>query len=108
MGGEVTVYSGDELELDEEGRLNISLKLRFGISIPFIGGIDIPPIFVDIILDVEEEEELENEEDDDDFMVEDFMFMLDIILPIISSMFDMPIGILLGGIVPRGVLLGGF
>jgi len=64
-----------------------------GISIPLIGGM--PPIILDMSLDIMEEEELENEDDElliilDMFedMLEDSMFMfpmLDIIFPIISS-----------------------
>merc|ERR1719184_686343 len=57
-----------------------------GICMPRIGGM--PPIMLDMSLDIiEDEEELENE-DDDIWLDDEFMFMdpmLDIIFPIISS-----------------------
>ena len=88
MGGEVTVYSGAA----EAGMLGISWKLSPGMSnpgicMPLIGGM--PPIILDISLDIiDDEEELENE-DEDVLLDEEFMFMdpmFDIIFPIISSM----------------------
>lgn len=98
MGGEVTVYSGAAaLGAAEAGMLGISWKLSPGMSnpgicIPLIGGM--PPIILDMSLDIiEDEEELENE-DEELFIIFDIsdeppMFMdpmLDIIFPIISSM----------------------
>lgn len=80
------------------GMLGISWKLSPGMSnpgicIPLIGGM--PPIILDMSLDIieeeEDDEELENEEEDmDDIfdMLDEFMFidpMFDIILLIISS-----------------------
>merc|ERR1712117_191492 len=71
MGGEVTVYSGWEPE--ERGMSGISRKLSpgmsnppiWGICIPLIGGM--PPIMLDMSLDIiEEEDELENEEEDEE------------------------------------------
>lgn len=93
MGGEVTVYSGAPV-LGAAGMLGISWKLNPGMSkpgicMPRMGGI--PPIILDISLDIiEEEDELENEDDDIELIFDDdeFMFMdpmLDIILPIMSS-----------------------
>merc|ERR1712240_648917 len=91
MGGEVTVYSGAPV-LGAAGMLGISWKLNPGMSnpgicMPLMGGI--PPIILDISLDIiEDEDELENE-DDDILLDEEFMLMdpmLDIIFPIISSM----------------------
>lgn len=95
MGGEVTVYSGAAmLGAAEAGMLGISWKLSPGMSnpgicIPLIGGM--PPIILDISLDImEDEEELENEDEDIfDMLDEESMFMdpmPDIILPIMSSM----------------------
>ena len=78
------------LGLDEGGRLDISSKLMSGISIPLMGGRDIPPMLLDIIFD-EEDDELETEEDDIIFEEVDFMFILDIILPIISSILKLDI-----------------
>merc|ERR1712121_477269 len=78
MGGEVTVYSGAPmLGAADAGMLGISWKLRPGMSnpgicIPLIGGM--PPIILDISLDILEEE----------FMLIDPIF--DIIFPIMSSM----------------------
>merc|ERR1711892_1661834 len=92
MGGEVTVYSGaTTLGAAEAGMLGISWKLSPGMSspgicMPLIGGM--PPIILDISLDIiDDEEELENE-DDDILLDEELMFMdpmSDIIFPIISS-----------------------
>merc|ERR1712117_1012985 len=105
MGGEVTVYSGWEPE--ERGMSGISRKLSpgmsnppiWGICIPLMGGI--PPIMLDMSLDImEEEEELENDEEEEeenevllDMELEpielELMFIppiLDIILLIMSSM----------------------
>ena len=92
MGGEVTVYSGAAtLGAAEAGMLGISWKLSPGMSIPgicmpLIGGM--PPIILDISLDIiDDEEELEIEDEDilldEEFMSMDPMF--DIIFPIISS-----------------------
>merc|ERR1711931_95414 len=92
MGGEVTVYSGAPmLGAADAGMLGISWKLRPGMSnpgirIPLIGGM--PPIILDISLDIIEEEDELEKEDEDVLLVEEFMFidpMFDIIFPIISS-----------------------
>merc|ERR1712121_494310 len=92
MGGEVTVYSGAPmLGAADAGMLGISWKLRPGMSnpgicIPLIGGM--PPIILDISLDIIEEDELEKE-DEDVLLEEEFMLIdpiFDIIFPIMSSM----------------------
>merc|ERR1719369_1496161 len=92
MGGEVTVYSGAPmLGAEDAGMLGISWKLRPGMSspgicIPLIGGM--PPIILDISLDIIEEEDELEKVDEDVLLDEEFMLidpMFDIIFPIISS-----------------------
>merc|ERR1712121_449933 len=91
MGGEVTVYSGAPmLGAADAGMLGISWKLRPGMSnpgicIPLIGGM--PPIILDISLDIIEEDELEKE-DEDVLLEEEFMLIdpiFDIIFPVTPS-----------------------
>merc|ERR1719376_1372786 len=88
MGGEVTVYSGAPmLGAADAGMLGISWKLRPGICIPLMGGM--PPIILDISLDIIEDEDELEKEDEDVLLDEEFIFidpMFDIIFPIISSM----------------------
>merc|ERR1719376_1716221 len=93
MGGEVTVYSGAPmLGAADAGMLGISWKLRPGMSnpgicIPLMGGM--PPIILDISLDIIEEEDELEKEDEDVLLEEEFIFidpMFDIIFPTISSM----------------------
>merc|ERR1712132_264 len=76
----------------DAGMLGISWKLRPGMSnpgicIPLIGGM--PPIILDISLDIIEEEDELEKVDEDVLLDEEFMLidpMFDIIFPIISSM----------------------
>lgn len=100
MGGEVTVYSGFSAVVEAVGGMeDISSNESPGISMPLIGGIDMPPIMSEDIMVDDEELENDDEEENDCFdMEDDPMFMdpmPDIILFIMPSMsklgmLDMP------------------
>jgi hypothetical protein len=96
MGGEVTVYSGFSPIVDAVGGIDdISSKDRPGISMPRMGGMDIPPPnmledIIDELVELLENEELLEKEDFIMLLLDeeppmDMPPMPDIILLIMSS-----------------------
>jgi len=96
MGGEVTVYSGFSPTVEAVGGIDaISSKDRPGISMPRIGGIDMPPLpimsdIMEVVLLLEKLEVDDEEKEDLELIaLDELMFiepMFDIILFIIPSM----------------------